>query len=203
VTPREPREASGCLGYAARGAGAQALGRGRRSRGAHLRRELPTEQVEIGQGEGREEAGGVLGQPAVAHLREAPEPLHHVKRVLAAGPRLRALPVGASLRGGQRPLVRAAAVDAVPDAVGGGALAVKLAPIRLVGVECLLLAVQELRQARDWPRAPPSSSNCARCRAGRSRRGLSCRSAKSSPSWSDASRGRASWRHSWSTAAPR
>src|SRR4029450_3535841 len=57
------------------------------------RHQLAADQVEGGQ---REEAEGprqILGHAAVAHLREAPQPLDHVERVLPAGTGPRPRPI--------------------------------------------------------------------------------------------------------------
>src|SRR5688572_29326359 len=106
-----------------------------RSCGTHLRREPASEAIEIRQREGREEPHGVLGEAAIADLREAPQPFDHMKGVLAAGARLGPPAILGALADRQRPLLRAAAVDTVAHAVGHGTLPVKLAPVRLVAVK--------------------------------------------------------------------
>ncbi len=47
--------------------------------------ELAARDVEIGQRAGDEQAMGVLGQAAIAHLDEAEHPLDHADRVLDLG----------------------------------------------------------------------------------------------------------------------
>lgn len=48
------------------------------------RHQAPSEQVQVRQRKGSEQPRGVLRQAPVAHLAEAPQPLHHVKGMLSA-----------------------------------------------------------------------------------------------------------------------
>ncbi|MEQ1756791.1 MAG: hypothetical protein ABL986_00615 [Vicinamibacterales bacterium] len=92
---------------------------------------------------------GVLRQPAIADLREAPETLDHVEGVLAAGAGLRAPAINRALPGRERLLLRAASVDAVAHPVVLRTLAVELAPLRLVAEEHALVPVEQLLEHRD------------------------------------------------------
>src|SRR5665213_893643 len=108
-----------------------------------------SEHVEIGQREGREQACGVLGQSPVAHLGKAPQALDHMKGVLAARPGAGTNPVDELVMLGERLVLAAATVDPVTDATDLCTLAVKLAPVRLIPEQLLLLPVQQLRQLGD------------------------------------------------------
>src|SRR5262249_60725988 len=57
------------------------------------RQQLAADQVEVCQRKQTEGARQVLGDPAVAHLGEAPQALDHVERVLAACPGARPRPI--------------------------------------------------------------------------------------------------------------
>src|SRR5262245_26857263 len=63
------------------------------------RQQLAADQVEVRQCEEAQGARQILGDPAVAHLGEAPQPLHHVERVLAASPGPRPGPIDGSPQG--------------------------------------------------------------------------------------------------------
>ena len=78
------RQAAQRHSVVARVASTRALCAVRRSCRTHLRHQAASQQVEIGQRKGRKQARGVLGQPAIADFREAPEPLDDVKGMLAA-----------------------------------------------------------------------------------------------------------------------
>jgi len=60
--------------------------------------QLAADQVEVCQREEAEGARPVLGDAAIPDLREAPQTLHHVERVLAAGPGPRPRPIASITR---------------------------------------------------------------------------------------------------------
>ena len=127
-----------------------------RSCRTHLRRETASQEIEIRQGERREEAHGVLGQAAIADLGEAPEPFHHMEGMLPTGARLGAPAILDPLAGRQRPLPCTSAVDAVVDAVRLGTLLVKRTPVRLVAMEYpLWWRRSEIRPVRRSESDPP------------------------------------------------
>src|SRR5262245_44721021 len=77
--------------------------------------ELAAHHVEVRQGKHRPGAREVLREPAVADLREAPEPLHDVERVFAAGPGPRPRPIDGPLADGQWPVEGGPAIHAIAD----------------------------------------------------------------------------------------
>ena len=64
---------------------------------AHLCQQMPARQVNIGQSNSGEGAGGVLGQAAIAHLGKAPQALDHRKHMLDPRTDLRLVAVLAAL----------------------------------------------------------------------------------------------------------
>src|SRR5579859_5395472 len=74
--------------------------------------ELP-HQVQVSQRKGSKGAGGVLGDPAIAHLGESPELFHDSECVLAASARSRSALVDLLLMLRQRPLRGPATVHPV------------------------------------------------------------------------------------------
>src|SRR6185312_3908964 len=110
-----------------------------------LRWQQPSpQQVQVRQSEGREQPRGVLRQAAVAHLAEAPQPFDYVEDVLASSPGSRAQPIDAALILSQWCATSRTAVDAVADALGQGALPMRLVPVGLITEDLALLAVKEL-----------------------------------------------------------
>src|SRR5215469_9926201 len=97
------------------------------------RQQLAADEVEVRQGEKAEGARQILGDPAVAHLGEAPQPLHHVERVLAARPGPRPGPIDGSPPRAQR-LVGSggAAIHPIAYARGLEGLPIRFLPVRLV-----------------------------------------------------------------------
>src|SRR6185503_1696240 len=73
-------------------------------------------QVQIGEGKGRERAHGVLRQSAIAHLREAPQGLHYMERVLPAGTDAGARPIDLPPALGHGMVRRAPPIHAIPNA---------------------------------------------------------------------------------------
>src|SRR5579863_3770570 len=63
--------------------------------------QLPPDHIQVRQGKGGKQPCGVLRQPSVTHLAEAPETLHHVEGVLAARSGCRAQPVEFALMLGE------------------------------------------------------------------------------------------------------
>src|SRR3970040_2176753 len=107
------------------------------------------EHIEVGERKGREQSRGVLCQSPVTYFAEAPQTLHNVEGMLAAGTRLRACPVDELLVLSQRPVLRAAAIDPGTDPRGVRLLSVCLAPVRLIAKPFPFFSVQQLRQLRD------------------------------------------------------
>src|SRR5687768_6767726 len=107
------------------------------------RQQASSQQVQVGEREGSEQSARVLGQAAVAHLGKTPQALDHMKDVLAARPGPRSQPVDRALMFGERP-ARSAAVDAIADAGGHGALPVPLVPVGLIAKHLALLPMQQL-----------------------------------------------------------
>src|SRR5438552_10693420 len=79
--------------------------------------------IEIGQREERKGPRRVLRQPAVAHLRKAPQPLHHVEGMLTPRPDARARVIDRLPPRAQRGLLRPAALHAEPHAAAPERLA--------------------------------------------------------------------------------
>src|SRR5437764_2247815 len=94
--------------------------------------QAPSDQIQVRQREGGEQPGGVLGQAPVTHLGEAPQALHDMEGVLAAGPNGRTQAVEPPLGRAESMTVVGPAVNPVANASGAGRLAMRLAPVRLV-----------------------------------------------------------------------
>src|ERR1700730_18314443 len=107
------------------------------------------DHIQVRQCEHRKEPSGVLRQPAIAHFGKAPQALHHVKGMLAAGASSRAQAVDLSMVGTERSVAVGPAVDAVTHSVLLGRDPMHLAPISLVAVQLSLGAMQHLRQLAD------------------------------------------------------
>src|SRR5262249_23564793 len=124
---------------------------GRSQRAPRLRwQELAADGVEVGQGKHRLGTGQVLGESAVAHLREAPQALHNVEGMFAAssGPGASAIDLAPALAEVAVASGRAS-VDPVAHPLRPEGLPVGLLPIRLVAVERALLAVEQVRELPD------------------------------------------------------
>src|SRR5579864_5189646 len=67
------------------------------------REQTSSEQIQVRECKSGKEPRGVLGQAAIAHLREAPQSLHHMKGVFATSSRGRAQAVESALQSAQRP----------------------------------------------------------------------------------------------------
>src|SRR5262249_30598094 len=108
------------------------------------RQQLAADQVEVCQRKETEGARQVLGDPAVAHLGEAPQALDHVERVLAARPGARPRPIDRPPAYGQR-LVRAGgpSIHPIAHARGLEGLPIRGLPIRLVSIEDTLLPLPQ------------------------------------------------------------
>ena len=113
-----------------------------------LAQQPATHEIQIRQREHRLRFREVLGEAAVAHLREAPQALHHVEGVLATRPRARSVDQAPALA--QRMLrPNGAPVHAVANAARLEGVAIRSLPIRPVPVHHALGAVQQLRHLRD------------------------------------------------------
>ena len=97
----------------------------------------PSRQVQVGQGKHRQCPGGVLVQPAVAHLGEAPQVLDHVEGMLATRPPPGAGPVDGFVPLGQHSPRPGPAVDPVANPGVPAVLPVILRPLRLVAEDLL------------------------------------------------------------------
>src|SRR5690606_23470780 len=112
--------------------------------------EQPSPQhVQVRQRKGGEQPRGVLGQSAVAHLGKTPQALDHMKGMLTACPGAGTDAVDELLMITQRLRAGATTIDPIADAAGFGALTMKLAPVRLIPEQLLLLAMQQMRQLAD------------------------------------------------------
>jgi hypothetical protein len=108
-----------------------------------------SQQVQVRQRKGGKQPRSVLRQASVAHLGKAPQALHDTEGMFTAGPGGRAQAVESALERTQRPARVGTAVDAVTDATLQCALAVRLAPVRLIAKDLALLAVQQLPHLGD------------------------------------------------------
>src|SRR5579863_4234978 len=102
-----------------------------------------TDQVEVGKGKHREGACRVLGQTSVSHLHESPQPLDDMKRMFATSPMPGSTAVDGTLMLGERTMKMPTPIDPVPHARRPEPLAVRLAPVRLVGEDLALPAMQQ------------------------------------------------------------
>ena len=102
-----------------------------------------TDQVEVCQCEHREGARRVLGQTSVSHLHETPEVLDDINRMFAASPMPRSAAVDGTLVFGERAMKMPTPVDSVGHSHRPELLSMRLAPVRLIGEDLALLAVQQ------------------------------------------------------------
>ena len=102
--------------------------------------QLTSDHVQVRQGKGGKQPSGVLRQPSVPHLAEAPEALHHVEGVLAARSGCRTQPVEFALMLSERPTRVGSAIDPVAHSVLLGGDAVQLAPVGLTPIQLPLRA---------------------------------------------------------------
>src|SRR5689334_2614452 len=107
------------------------------SRKTHLSRQCSAPLADIDQREHRVSAIGVLGQPAVAHLGEAPQALERQKRMLHQGANRGLAPIGLLVRFGERAMLVPTLVGEVFSFGSDGfePLTLLLAPIGAVAVE--------------------------------------------------------------------
>src|SRR5512143_72060 len=104
---------------------------------------------QVRQGKHGQRSYRVLVEPTVAHLAEAPQPLHHVEGMLTARPLPRAGAIDRLLALGQGASRLGPPVDAVGNPGLSAVLPVILRPVRLVAEELPFLPVQKLVQAGD------------------------------------------------------
>src|SRR5208282_1829791 len=105
--------------------------------------------VQIGERKQRQSSDSILVQPAVTNLSKAPQPLDHVEGELAASAAARAAAVDRLLVLGEWLMRFRAAVYPIANTRLLTMLPMILAPIGLVTVEFVLLAVQQIVEPRD------------------------------------------------------
>src|SRR6266404_6024958 len=103
------------------------------------RQELASDGIEIRQCKHDVRARQVFREPAIADLREAPQPLHHKEGMFAASPRARAGAIDLPPPFAQRVVpAPGAPIDAVADSTRLVRVPIGLLPVGLVAVEDLL-----------------------------------------------------------------
>src|SRR3984957_13881207 len=107
------------------------------------------DEVEVCKSEHREGAGGVLGQTSVSHLDEAPQTFDDMKRMLAASPMTGSTAVDGTLKLSEGTMTVPTPIDSVGHARRPEPLAVRLTPVRLIGEDFALPAVQQGIDLRD------------------------------------------------------
>jgi hypothetical protein len=108
-----------------------------------------SEQVQVRQRKGGEQARGVLGQSAVTNFGKSPQMLDDPKGVLTASSGLGANLIDVALIIRERPRLGAATVDPIADPLGQRRLTMRLAPVGLVAKHLCLIPVQQLVHLAD------------------------------------------------------